>query len=89
MAVWKWQRPAYRLLLLWLSVLLVPAMLSTDPGGLVPNTLRMIGAVPASLSAYWCWHVGSVSILEWTPPRHAAARRVHSSGKWNCGCPLL
>ena len=47
MAVWKWQRPAYRLLLLWLSVLLVPAMLSTDPGGLVPNTLRMIGAVPA------------------------------------------
>ena len=47
MAVWRWQRrPAYRLLLLWLVVLLVPAMLSLD-FDLGPNTLRMIGAAPA------------------------------------------
>ena len=49
-AVWRWQRrPAYRLLLLWLGVLILPAMLSAERGGvgLGPNTLRMIGAVPA------------------------------------------
>ena len=47
MTVWRWQkRPAYRLLLLWLAVLLVPAMLALDVG-LGPNTLRMIGAAPA------------------------------------------
>ena len=44
-AVWRWQRPAYRLLLLWLVLLLLPAMLSKDHN--VPNTLRMIGAAPA------------------------------------------
>ena len=46
MAVWRWQRqPAYRLLLLWLAVLLAPAMLARDVG-LGPNTLRMIGTTP-------------------------------------------
>ena len=45
MAVWRWQRrPAYRLLLLWLAVLFLPATLARDSA---PNTLRMIGAVPA------------------------------------------
>ena len=45
MAVWRWQRrPAYRLLLLWLGVLILPAMLARDAA---PNTIRMIGAVPA------------------------------------------
>ena len=45
MAVWRWQRPAYRLLLLWLGLMLLPAVLSKDHS--VPNTLRMIGAAPA------------------------------------------
>ena len=45
-AVWRWRRPAYRLLLLWLGVLILPAMLARDVG-LGPNTLRMIGAAPA------------------------------------------
>ena len=46
-ALWRWQRqPVFRLLLLWLAVLLFPAMLARDVG-LGPNTLRMIGAVPA------------------------------------------
>ena len=44
-----WQRPAYRLLLLWLMVLIAPALLSTDRsvGYEGPNTLRFIGAAPA------------------------------------------
>ena len=45
--VWKWRwRPTYRLLLLWLFILLLPAMLTKDDG-YGPNTLRMIGATPA------------------------------------------
>ena len=45
MAVWRWQqRPAYRLLLLWLGVMLLPAFLARQD---TPNTLRMIGAAPA------------------------------------------
>ena len=45
--VWQWRgRPAYRLLLLWLLILLLPAMLTRD-AGYGPNTLRMIGASPA------------------------------------------
>ena len=47
MAVYRWQRsPAYRLLSLWLGVLILPAMLA-DSGSWGPNTLRMIGAAPA------------------------------------------
>ena len=45
MAVWRWQQPSYRLLLLWLGVLLLPAVLSRDEN--VPHFLRMIGAAPA------------------------------------------
>ena len=46
MAVWRWQRrPAYRLLLLWAGVMLLPAMLAR--GTAVPNTMRLIGATPA------------------------------------------
>ena len=45
LAVWRWRRrPAYRLLLLWLCILILPAVLSRD---YVPYTLRMIGAAPA------------------------------------------
>ena len=54
MAVWRWQRPAYRLLLLWLGVLCSGRLLlSRDP----PNTVRMIGAAPAIylLAAVGVW----------------------------------
>ena len=49
MAAWRWQLPAYRLLLLWLGVMILPAILSSDRGVgyFGPNTLRMIGAAPA------------------------------------------
>ncbi len=43
-AFWRW-RPAHRLLLIWLGALVLPAFLARDIT--VPNTLRMIGAVPA------------------------------------------
>ena len=48
MAAWRWQRqPAYRLLLLWLGVLILPALLTLDGGSRGPNTVRMIGTAPA------------------------------------------
>jgi len=46
MSLWRWQRPAYRLLLFWLALLLLPAVLAKDI--FVPNTLRMSGALPAA-----------------------------------------
>ena len=42
----RWQRPANRLLFLWLGLLLLPAMLARDSAP-PPNTLRMNGAAPA------------------------------------------
>lgn len=46
MTIWGWKRQAvYRLLFLWLAVLLLPAFLAREGGA--PNTIRMIGAVPA------------------------------------------
>ena len=45
-ALWRWQRPAYRLLLLWLGILILPATLAVE-GTPTPNTVRMIGALPA------------------------------------------
>ena len=44
-AVWRWRQPTFRLLLLWLALLLLPALLSSD--GNVPHFLRMFGATPA------------------------------------------
>ena len=43
-AFWRW-RPACRLLLIWMGAFILPAFLARD--STVPNTLRMIGAVPA------------------------------------------
>ena len=45
MAVWRWKRlPAYRLLILWVGVMMIPAMLARDL--LSPNSMRMHGATP-------------------------------------------
>ncbi len=44
-AALQWRRPAYRLLLLWLGVLFLPALLSRDDT--VPHFLRLTGASPA------------------------------------------
>lgn len=48
MSLWRWrQRPAYRLLLIWLAVLILPALFTFNRG-LGPNSLRIIGAAPAA-----------------------------------------
>ena len=57
-AVWHWRnRPAYRLLLLWLALLLLPAVLAREITSVPPNTIRMIGAMPAIylLAAVGVW----------------------------------
>ncbi len=43
--IWRWQRPAYRLLFLWLVLLVLPATLAVETTP--PNTVRIIGAFPA------------------------------------------
>ena len=48
MSLWGWRRrPAFRLLLIWLVVMLLPAMLAYNRGN-GPNSLRIIGAAPAA-----------------------------------------
>jgi len=48
MSLWRWRRrPPHRLLLIWLGVMLLPAMLSYNRGH-GPNALRIIGAAPAA-----------------------------------------
>ncbi len=42
LAVWRWRRPPYLLLLIWLLVALLPSALSPD----APSTVRLIGALP-------------------------------------------
>ena len=53
----NWRAPAYRLLILWCVVLLLPAVLALDAP---PNTLRMIGMAPAIylLIGVGLWHAG-------------------------------
>ncbi len=55
-AIWRWQRPAYRLLLLWLVFLVLPATLALE-GAPTPNTVRIFGAMPAIylLAAVGMW----------------------------------
>ena len=44
-AVWRWRRPAYRLLLIWLVIMMIPAFVSRDHFG--PNSMRILSATPA------------------------------------------
>jgi len=72
-SVWRWQRiPAYRLLLIWLGVMLLPAVLAKGevPG---PNTLRMMGAAPA---IYLLIGVGMWETLQFIATQRLAARFV-------------
>ena len=41
LAVWRWRRPIYAFLLVWLAVALLPSALSPD----APSTVRLIGAL--------------------------------------------
>lgn len=42
-ALWRWRRPAYAFMLLWLVALLLPTMVTAAP----PNFVRTLGALPA------------------------------------------
>jgi hypothetical protein len=58
MVFFYWRLPTYRLLLFWLGLLLLPALLSSDPEASPPNTLRMLAALPAAflLIGVGLWH---------------------------------
>ena len=71
-AVWRWQQPTFRLLLLWLALLLLPAMLSRDEN--VPHFLRMLGATPA---IYLLTGVGA-----WETIRFLRDRLLWGQVKW-------
>ena len=64
-AIWQWnRRPAYRLLLLWVGLLFLPAFL-TD----AKSTMRTVGAVPA---IYLLIAVGVWETFRWTAARMPA-----------------
>lgn len=46
-ALFRWQRPVYRLLLIWFGVMLLPAVFSYDWDFGPPNSLRMLSTLPA------------------------------------------
>ena len=69
LAVWRWRRqPAYRLLLIWAGVMLLPAFLSREI-----STIQMIGAAPAIylLAATGVWEA-----FRWAGVAWAADRRL-------------
>ena len=77
MAAWNWRRrPAYRLLLLWTGVLLLPAVLADYS----PHFLRMIGAAPAVylLVGVGIWE--AVRLLHRVEQPLAAGPETDSSG---------
>ena len=48
LSLWRWRTHATsRLLLMWLGIMLLPALLARNPYPYVPNSLRMMGATPA------------------------------------------
>ncbi len=73
-AVWQWKRrPAYRLLLLWVGLLLLPAFLAE--GG---STMRMVGAVPA---IYLLVASGMWELFQWS-----ASRMPVGANRWPLVC---
>ena len=74
-AAWRWPRmPAYRLLLLWLGVLLLPAVLS-EAEGAWPNPHRMNGAAPA---VYLLIAVGLWEAFRFLRERHFRKSEIRS-----------
>ena len=69
MAVWGWRRrPAYRLLLLWLGVMMMPTLLAKDSA---PHFLRMMGAAPA---VYLLCAAGVAEVMRLVGKRFARGR---------------
>ncbi len=80
---WYWRRPAYRLLLLWLGIMILPAVLARDftPP---PNTLRMFGAVPAIylLTGVGMWEAFHIIGRGCLALPSQAGRFFRNSGTW-------
>lgn len=71
-AVWQWnRRPAYRLLLLWVGLLFLPAFLADTK-----NTMRMVGAVPA---IYLLVAVGVWETFHWSVSRKLVGAKTWAS----------
>ena len=71
-AIWQWnRRPAYRLLLLWVGLLFMPAFLSD-----AKNTMRMVGAVPA---IYLLAAVGVWETFQWSASRMSGRVKIWPS----------
>ncbi len=82
-AVWRWRQAAYRLLLMWLGILLMPAVLALE-AGFVPNTNAHDRSGAGCLSTHRSRHVGVRPILAGSAPRAAvlAAARLDSPKSW-------
>ncbi len=83
MTLFRWRRPAYRLLFLWLGILMLPTMLSRDfiPP---PNTLRMFGATPAIylLTGVGMWEVFRITGQRCLALSSRAERVCREYGTW-------
>ena len=87
LAARRWQRPAWRLLLLWLGVMLLPAILSRD--GTVPHFLRMNGAAPA---IYLLIGAGMWEAFDFLKARYFRENKTRSAiavGSLACGLILV
>ena len=72
MAARQWTRSTYRLLLLWLTIMMVPSLLARDL--LAPTTIRIIGAAPAIYLL--------VGVGVWEVYRYLRERFSHKSEIW-------
>jgi hypothetical protein len=79
LALWRWRRPAYAYILLWLPVALLPGMLSEG----APNFLRPIAAVT---TAYTFPALATSELLAWMRRRvgHLALREGRAT-LWTVG----
>ncbi len=85
-AVWRWRRePACRLLLLWLGIMIIPALLARHAA---PNTMRMIGAAPAVylLIGFGLWELFSYLRRRFA---HDASSKAVVAAAWAMVCVLL
>ncbi|MBK8899856.1 MAG: glycosyltransferase family 39 protein [Anaerolineaceae bacterium] len=71
LALWRWRQPVYPLLLAWLAVMLLPTILSNEPG----HPLRAIGAVTpvVLLTAVGLAALADWAGRQWRQPRLAWA----------------
>ncbi|MCA9930472.1 MAG: hypothetical protein KC419_18440, partial [Anaerolineales bacterium] len=68
-AVWRWKRPSYALLLLWFFVGITPSLIT----GATANTTRNLAALPA---AYILPVVGFVALIEWIQWRSSTQKQA-------------